>query len=54
MNELLTKLSSYNLFNYFLAAYGGYDIITTTIAPSWAPYGNIADRQVRFAMKLSF
>jgi hypothetical protein len=47
-------VSNATFSNGAVTNYGGYDIITSTIGPSWAPYGNIADRQIRFAMKLSF
>jgi len=49
-----TNVSNAKFSGNTVTSYGGYDIITATIGPSWAPYGNIADRQIRFAMKLTF
>jgi hypothetical protein len=47
-----TNVSNYKVVNG-VPNYGGYDIITSTVETDWSPYAN-ADRQIRFALKLSF
>jgi hypothetical protein len=48
-----TTVSNAKFANGAVTSYGGYDIISGTSASDWSPYAT-ADRQIRFAMKLTF
>jgi hypothetical protein len=48
-----TTISNAKFSGGAVTSYGGYDIISATSASDWSPYAT-ADRQIRFAMKLSF
>jgi hypothetical protein len=48
-----TTISNSKFSGGAVTSYGGYDIISATSASDWSPYAT-ADRQIRFAMKLSF